>query len=648
MNLADAIRRAPGIYIQEFTGRQTQVYIRGYNSDQIGYYIDGIPMNVIFNDGTNDMDFFHTQSFSGVQISKGFTSPLYSQSLGGAINMVTAKPQKELEIHLYQKHYYGRGSGASPQQIDQGIGIGTNQGKYYFQAEVSRVGRETIPLSYNYKDTVEAEYGYKSTRYENKWVRLTAGWRPNENHEYSLNYIRQYAEKHSITRSNTSASSIPDDASQYATVRNAIWLNKDMIYLLGKTYFMPTLSLNSRLYYQKQNESIIWSYPGTSDYDDYAIGGIFDVNWDIAEKTNLKVGVNEKFDKHIRMNYDDYTSKTTGTKAHDDGELKTSIFAQFAQGLGDFRFVLSGSYDRMDTTQKNFYSGTWYPKMSSIGGYTVQSAVYYDFTQGNSLHLNIGRKQSYPAMRDRMYSTNAIPNHDLEPESAINYEVGYDLRMKSGLGTTFVSTAAYFNDMKKMFSSEYHYFETLDAALAADCQLPSVRSDGTYRCSRMINMDFGYTYGGEIAAEQGFWDDKFVLGVNYSFIQKFAKGDSSDNKTAGHKITDYANHQLNGKVALHPSKDLDIVALWTYHSAPWYQTYTRWRDENNAWVYNYYYVRGRAYITVDLSVNYEIGKGLSVNAAAYNLIDRSNWLGSGTSYYVQPERRFVVGLDYKY
>ena len=59
-------------------------------------------------------------------------------------------------------------------------------------------------------------------------------------------------------------------------------------------------------------------------------------------------------------------------------------------------------------------------------------------------------------------------------------------------------------------------------------------------------------------------------------------------------------------------------------------------------------MRGRAYITVDLSVNYEIGKGLSVNAAAYNLIDRSNWLGSGTSYYVQPGRRFVVGLDYKY
>ena len=224
--------------------------------------------------------------------------------------------------------------------------------------------------------------------------------------------------------------------------------------------------------------------------------------------------------------------------------------------------------------------------------------------------------------------------------------------MKSGLGTTFVSTAAYFNDMKKMFSSEYHYFETLDAALAADCQLPSVRNDGTYRCSRMINMDFGYTYGGEIAAEQGFWDDKFVLGVNYSFIQKFAKGDSSDNKTAGHKITDYANHQLNGKVALHPSKDLDIVALWTYHSPAWYATYeSRARDpQTNEWVYSgTRYIKGRAYITVDLSVNYEIGKGLSVNAAAYNLIDRSNWLGSGTgAYYVQPGRRFVVGLDYKY
>ena len=238
MNLADAIRRAPGIYIQEFTGRQTQVYIRGYNSDQIGYYIDGIPMNVIFNDGTNDMDFFHTQSFSGVQISKGFTSPLYSQSLGGAINMVTAKPQKELEIHLYQKHYYGRGSGASPQQIDQGIGIGTNQGKYYFQAEVSRVYRRTFPLSQNYTGTAESEVGIKpGVKYENEWVRLTAGWLPNENHEYSLNYIRQYSSKTSMATSTTAETRIPDDPTTYGDTSN-MFLNKDVVYFLGKTFFM--------------------------------------------------------------------------------------------------------------------------------------------------------------------------------------------------------------------------------------------------------------------------------------------------------------------------------------------------------------------------------------------------------------------------
>ena len=344
---------------------------------------------------------------------------------------------------------------------------------------------------------------------------------------------------------------------------------------------------------------------------------------------------------------------------HDVGEIKSSIFAQYAQGVGDFRFVLAGSYDRVDPTQRVMYRNAataeqkWYRKYEDIGDYTLQGVLYYDFSQGNSLHLTVGKKQTWPSIETRYGSSTSgayIINPDLKAESAINYEVGYDLKMKSSLGSTYISTAAYFNDMKNMLTTESIYYDTKEMA---ECTSPSggptnYNPNNPYRCTKRINMDYGYTYGGEIAAEQGFWDDKFVLGVNYSYIQKFAKGNSSDNRNAGHKITDYANHQLNGKVAFYPRKDLDIVALWTYHSAPWYQTYTRWRDENNAWVYNYYYVRGRAYITVDLSVNYEIGKGLSVNVAAYNLVDRLNWLGSGTSYYVQPGRRFVVGLDYKY
>ena len=412
--------------------------------------------------------------------------------------------------------------------------------------------------------------------------------------------------------------------------------------------------MNSRLYWQNFYESLgVAPKFNASDYDDYSIGGIFDINWDIADKTNLKVGVNEKFDHHIRIQYEN--DGATHYKRHDIGELKTNIFAQFAQGLGDFRLVLAGSYDRADHTQDVFYyssskGGVWYPKNSAIGGYTAQAAVYYDFAQGNSLHLNVGKKMSYPTIRDRYYSTGYIPNPDLEPENAINYEVGYDLRASSSLGSTYISTAVYFNDMKKMMTSETHYYNSV---AEAECSEPSVSRAGVISCGKMINMDYGYTYGGEIAAEQGFWDDKFVLGVNYSYIQKYAKGDSSDVTVAGNKkITDYANHQLNGKVAAHPTKDLDIVALWTYHSPAWYATYeSRARDpQTNEWVYSgTRYIKGRAYITVDLSVNYEIGKGLSVNAAAYNLIDRSNWLGSGTgAYYVQPGRRFVVGLDYKY
>ncbi len=650
-SLADAIKRTPGVYFQEFDGNNfTRVYIRGYDSQQIGYYIDGIPMNEIFDGGTNDYDFFHTQSFSNVQISKGFASPIYGTNiLGGAINMVSAKPQKELEISMFMKNLYGRHGGVSPFETQQGIAIGTNQGKYYIQAEVSRVDRQSYPLPGSYSGTAEASIGIKSgVMYENTWARFTLGWRPNENHEYSFNYILQRASKGSYSSSIASNPKADNEYGRWSYPDK----NKNVFYLLGKTFFTPNLSLNSRLYYQTYYDNMIW-FSGPSIYDDWGLGGIFDLSWDIAEKTNLKVGLNEKYDSHIGIY--EYSPGVKWQYA-DIVELKSSIFAQFAQGVGPLRFVAAGSYDRVDPLklwyESQFSAGktemTKKRLYESIGDWTLQGVIYYDFAENNTAHITVGKKQTWPSIRSRFTTDeDQILNTDLKAESAINYEVGYDLRLKSFLGSTFVSAAAYFNDMKNMLSSETYTYAT---AAEAECAVPYhyTNAAGTineYRCYKLINVDEGYTYGGEIAVEQGFFDDKLVLGVNYSYIQKYALNSSSDNTSAGHKkIRDYANHQLNGKVAVRPLKDLDIVALWTYHSAPYYSTYRTVGGQRE-----YFYYKGKPYVIVDLSVGYHIAKGFSVNLAAYNLLDRMNYLNSSqTAYYVQPGRRVVVGLEYKY
>ena len=74
--------------------------IRGYNYNQVGVFIDGIPMYFIYDKGS-DWSQYMIFDAKEINISKGFTSVLYGpDTLGEAINIVTKKSQKELEFAL--------------------------------------------------------------------------------------------------------------------------------------------------------------------------------------------------------------------------------------------------------------------------------------------------------------------------------------------------------------------------------------------------------------------------------------------------------------------------------------------------------------------------------------------------------------------
>ena len=128
-----------------------------------------------------------------------------------------------------------------------------------------------------------------------------------------------------------------------------------------------------------------------------------------------------------------------------------------------------------------------------------------------------------------------VKSPGLDIENAINYELGYDL----ALGSTNLSVAVFYNDMKNMFVQKTLISMTDENAAKAVCAVPS-KSKGKYSCYQNVNADSGYTYGGEVGVEQSFFaDDMLILGANYSFIQKYAKGDA---------LTDYAG--ANGKKIL--------------------------------------------------------------------------------------------------
>lgn len=97
-NLGQAVNMLPGVSIREGGPRNEQtVSVRGFDSRQVPVFIDGIPQYVPY-DGNVDLARFTTFDLSEIRVAKGVASLLYGPNImGGAINLVTRKPAKELE-----------------------------------------------------------------------------------------------------------------------------------------------------------------------------------------------------------------------------------------------------------------------------------------------------------------------------------------------------------------------------------------------------------------------------------------------------------------------------------------------------------------------------------------------------------------------
>lgn len=406
-------------------------------------------------------------------------------------------------------------------------------------------------------------------------------------------------------------------------------------------------------------------------YDDTMYGTILTFHYDIFEKSTLKFGTNAKYSEHIGLkaitpaNYP-REQHPLFEKSAEVGELSSSLFTEYSQGLGKFRLILGASLDRMDTTKmrldftRNTSLGIGVlTSRNSIGSnYTFQGVLYYDFLQGHSLHINVGKKYRMPSLRER-YSTedyDFAPNPNLKPEGAINYEVGYNLKLPS----TNLSVAVYYNDLTNIFDNTGS-FKTKE-----NCAYPDAKGE----CSMIGNIPRGYSYGGEVSVNQGFFkDNALTIGGSYSYIQKVAKNTPTENNptsepATSRKITQYPNHIAQGKISFKATKKLEFIGLATYESAPLY--YQRILQGSTTIRHKYVRNKDNEFVNFDIKANYEVFKGLTMNAGIYNLTDRDNYVIKysglntntpipGTQYkekvlynYHLAGRRYFVGVEYKY
>ncbi|ANE35325.1 TonB-dependent receptor [Campylobacter iguaniorum] len=622
-----AIRNTPGVYTTPYalgSRGESDIGIRGFGRTQIGLFIDGIPVNSIY-DRQTDWAQFNTYDVSQIDVAKGFVSPIYGiNSMGGAVNIISTKPTKELEAGLKYGYFTSK-------ENQFGANIGTNQGNWYSSFSCSLIDRDSFPLSNNYKPTVfQSGDKARNSYYKNQTFKGKVGYETDNGSEYSLNAIIQRGEKGGTVNANGGG-------------RFWDWPNydKNTVYFLGQTQINDKWSLNSKVYWDNfynvltmkggvgANGTITnGGFRGESIYDDHSFGVIETAKYQIDDTKELQFGANLRYNHTNNDNYNltnpnagDY-SRGAYTSTDEYEDFQTSLFTQFGHQLNDtWRYIVSAGYDRVDTIlATKGRSATSDGKLdyeADSWEWNAQTIFFADWDNANTTHFNVGKKNNLPTLKTR-YGTpwgQRVPNPSLGTEYIYNFEIGH----KFDNGSTMLSATAFYN--------------ILDNAIITVNGLTGCDNPGARGCSMLKNVDGGYIYGLELGGEQSLLEEMIRVGANYTYTQKETSADAN-NGIKLTKIQDYPNHIANAFIAYSPVKQVDLVLSGTYRSAQWtYDEITGYENQNDD------------VFLMDLKANFRPYKSLELSIGATNLLDENYQYNGG---YYMAGRRFFLTAEYKY
>ena len=137
------------------------IFVRGFNRFQVPLYMDGVRV-YLPADNRIDMNRFLTPDLAEVQVAKGYVSVLNGPGgEGGAINLVSRKPTKEVELEGRVGAVFDADLGSMGQWSSYAFG-GTRQKGYYAQMSGTIVDQDHFDMSNDFTPTRPGALGYDS------------------------------------------------------------------------------------------------------------------------------------------------------------------------------------------------------------------------------------------------------------------------------------------------------------------------------------------------------------------------------------------------------------------------------------------------------------------------------------------------------
>jgi iron complex outermembrane receptor protein len=600
--LDEAIKLVPGVTSTlDGNGRRNErgIFVRGFGRWQVPLSIDGIR---VYLPADNRLDFnrFLTQDLAEIEVQKGYVSVLDGPGgMGGAINLITRKPTETFESELR----IGGGEGFE----DAYLRVGSLHDSFYVQGSASYLDRDYWDLSDDFVPTAMEDGGARNAS-DNRDSRANfkIGFTPNDEDEYSLSYTAQSGEKGAPLHVYNSPPVPPNSYWRWPTwdIGNLYWLSSTQLGGVDGVTLKTTLFLNTfenSLFTFDDATYTTQSAGGRfrSYYDDEGYGGSVEIALAVGARNTFGAAYHQRRDEHTEYNDNRPTNPTFRTVEPLQRTLEDTwslaLENTFA-ATSDLDLVIGASYDENELKLAQEFtaaSGLFEYPTGGSEATNVQGAAYWRYAQGRELRGVVSSRTRFPTIFER-FSTrfgSAVPNPELEPERAVNYELGWSAQLNDGVDVT---AALFYADVEDMI-------QTVD-----------VTQPGGPVLTQTQNVGDGEFYGVE-AGVTARLTELWSISANYTHLER----ELNDPLQPGIEVVGAPDDAAFVAFIYEPSAKWSVAPSLELAS-------DRWSDVTGGG-----YVRTGDYTLLNLQVQYRGGDAWELAFGGTNLTDENFELAQG-------------------
>jgi iron complex outermembrane receptor protein len=591
-----ALNLIPGTVGSQTGGPRNEgvIYVRGFDRFETTISIDGIRV-YLPADNRLDLNRFLTEDLSEVQVAKGYVSVINGPgAMGGAINLVTRKPDKPLVAELWASGGFDNNGSANGYDV-AGV-VGTRQDRYYLQISGARDDYSHFRLAHDFQPTSVQPAGDRQHSYQRDWrINFKAGLTPNATDEYSINYLKQEGAK-------GAPYAIYDPIATQRYWDWPVW-NIASLYGLSHTQLTEKVFLDGKAYYNWLDNALFsYSDPAQtrmttpkafqSHYNDRSFGGSVLLGAELPGQT-VRALFDVREDRHtqVQTSFAPVFTQPPQTSVED---IYSVALADTLHPLARLDIDLGVSYDwRHLKRAEDYNNGLIHYPLADSHALNGQAAATYHLSDTARVYADVSDRTRFPTLFDRFSSRfgGAISNPGLRPERAVNWEVGGAAQLTPALQA---EGAVFYSDVHDMIVS-----------------VPLI-----FRGTAVVqsqNVGSGRYYGWEVSLKAQ-PVPALGLGANYTYIRR----EVTNPATPGFQLTGvphnkaflYADWQALPAFSVTPS--LDIAS-----------------NRGSANTAGTAYFQTGAYVLANLGLRWRVTEHIEALAGLKNIFDRNYQLAYG-------------------